>query len=260
MIFACVRSVAWCHFTKGLISMTRNGIFLRAAGAITALVAFGAVPASAATVMLKGSNSNGAITSFLAANGHTVVADSSNYTGVNAVLLLRTNGDVSLQNFVLGGGRLVTEWSGADWAMSNLLGGSINGGGFVGTGTTVTFTAAGIAAGLGSGVGSSYSASQASEFFRNFDSVGTGSVLATRPGNFATIVGGVAGSGYVIANGIDWADSFGSGGPANGQVLLNSINGANVVPEPASWAMLIGGFGIVGATMRRRRRMTVSFN
>jgi hypothetical protein len=29
--------------------------------------------------------------------------------------------------------------------------------------------------------------------------------------------------------------------------------GTGVVPEPASWAMLIAGFGLVGATMRRRR-------
>lgn len=28
---------------------------------------------------------------------------------------------------------------------------------------------------------------------------------------------------------------------------------SSVVPEPASWAMLIAGFGLVGATMRRRR-------
>ena len=25
------------------------------------------------------------------------------------------------------------------------------------------------------------------------------------------------------------------------------------VPEPASWAMMAGGFGLAGATMRRRR-------
>lgn len=241
--------------------MTRKAIILRTTAAIAALVAFGAVPASAATVMIKGSNSVAAITSFLTANGHTVVANSGNYAGVNAVVLLRTAGDADLANFVLGGGRLVTEWSGADWAMSNLLGGSVSGGGFVGTGTNVTFTPAGIAAGLGSGVGASYSAAQASEFFRDFSSIGTGSVLATRPGSIAAIVGGTAGSGYVIANGIDWADSFGGTGEANGQVLLNSIVGGNVggVPEPASWAMLIGGFGIVGAVMRRRR-MAVSFS
>ena len=32
--------------------------------------------------------------------------------------------------------------------------------------------------------------------------------------------------------------------------------GSGVVPEPASWAMLIAGFGLVGATMRRRRLAT----
>jgi len=28
---------------------------------------------------------------------------------------------------------------------------------------------------------------------------------------------------------------------------------AGAVPEPASWAMLIAGFGLVGAVLRRRR-------
>lgn len=30
----------------------------------------------------------------------------------------------------------------------------------------------------------------------------------------------------------------------------------NAVPEPATWAMMIGGFGLVGGAMRRTRRMT----
>lgn len=34
---------------------------------------------------------------------------------------------------------------------------------------------------------------------------------------------------------------------------------AAAVPEPASWAMMVGGFGLLGATMRRRARTTVSF-
>ena len=233
-------------------------LMLGCAVAISAIAA----PASAATVMLKGSNSNVEITSFLTTNGYTVVADSSNYTGVNAVILLRTAGDAGLQSFVLGGGRLITEWDGADWAMTNLLGGSVTGGGFIGTGTTVTFTTDGITAGLSSGVGPSYTASEASEFFRNFTSVGTGSVLATRPGGIAAIVGGRAGSGYVVANGIDWADSFASTGQANGQVLLNSIIGGNVgaIPEPATWMMMLMGFGLIGAAMRRKRQdVQVSF-
>jgi len=31
-----------------------------------------------------------------------------------------------------------------------------------------------------------------------------------------------------------------------------------VIPEPATWAMLITGFGLVGFSMRRRRNMVVS--
>ena len=31
------------------------------------------------------------------------------------------------------------------------------------------------------------------------------------------------------------------------------------VPEPASWAMMLGGFGLVGGAMRSRRKATVSF-
>ncbi len=33
---------------------------------------------------------------------------------------------------------------------------------------------------------------------------------------------------------------------------LNPVTGA--VPEPATWAMMIGGFGMVGGAMRRTRR------
>lgn len=37
-------------------------------------------------------------------------------------------------------------------------------------------------------------------------------------------------------------------------------SGTGAVPEPATWAMMIGGFGMVGGSMRyRRRKITVSF-
>ena len=50
--------------------------------------------------------------------------------------------------------------------------------------------------------------------------------------------------------------------------FLSSVNSfevdnlavSGIVPEPATWAMMIGGFGFVGSAMRRRRaRTTVSF-
>jgi hypothetical protein len=38
-----------------------------------------------------------------------------------------------------------------------------------------------------------------------------------------------------------------------GNITSYQIADAGAVPEPASWAMLIAGFGLVGATQRRRR-------
>ena len=34
---------------------------------------------------------------------------------------------------------------------------------------------------------------------------------------------------------------------------------SGAVPEPASWALMLGGFGLVGGAMRGRKRATVSF-
>jgi hypothetical protein len=39
-------------------------------------------------------------------------------------------------------------------------------------------------------------------------------------------------------------------------MIINAIPGG--VPEPASWAMLIGGLGLVGAVARRKRRVSAS--
>jgi hypothetical protein len=41
-------------------------------------------------------------------------------------------------------------------------------------------------------------------------------------------------------------------------VFLVPEQGPGGVPEPASWAMLVAGFGLVGATMRKRRMAVVS--
>ena len=43
-------------------------------------------------------------------------------------------------------------------------------------------------------------------------------------------------------------------GSGSGQFLRGPA-----VPEPSAWAMLIGGFGLMGAAMRRRQRMTVTY-
>ena len=36
-------------------------------------------------------------------------------------------------------------------------------------------------------------------------------------------------------------------------ITVTSLNAAGAVPEPATWAMMIGGFGLMGASLRRRR-------
>jgi hypothetical protein len=55
--------------------------------------------------------------------------------------------------------------------------------------------------------------------------------------------------------------SLNQGSPTGPDVRLTIAdvpNGGGVIPEPATWAMLIAGFGLVGSTLRRRRTATVS--
>ena len=61
-----------------------------------------------------------------------------------------------------------------------------------------------------------------------------------------------------------WGDGVGEVLTAGGTIsyaLLNqgSLPPSSTVPEPASWAMMIGGFGAVGGTLRRRNRKVAVF-
>ena len=42
--------------------------------------------------------------------------------------------------------------------------------------------------------------------------------------------------------------------PLNGRIILTDVAGFGAVPEPATWAMLILGFGVIGSQLRKRRR------
>lgn len=42
-----------------------------------------------------------------------------------------------------------------------------------------------------------------------------------------------------------------------GEIMLGGD--ANAIPEPATWAMMIGGFGMIGAAARRRNQTKVTF-
>jgi PEP-CTERM motif len=45
----------------------------------------------------------------------------------------------------------------------------------------------------------------------------------------------------------------------DGSTILASAQGPGGVPEPASWALMIAGFGLVGAAMRRRAAVQVTY-
>lgn len=59
------------------------------------------------------------------------------------------------------------------------------------------------------------------------------------------------------------ARSIGFGGVAN-QIIFDDVTfGSSTpgsVPEPASWALMIGGFGAVGYAMRRRQKVAMRFS
>jgi hypothetical protein len=44
----------------------------------------------------------------------------------------------------------------------------------------------------------------------------------------------------------------------NGGVFFDNVSVSGAVPEPASWALMIGGFGMAGAMMRRRRMVAAT--
>lgn len=63
---------------------------------------------------------------------------------------------------------------------------------------------------------------------------------------------------YSLNNGvieINWAGT----NAANDFTAVFNVTAGNAVPEPASWALMISGFGLAGAALRRRVRTSVSF-
>lgn len=48
-------------------------------------------------------------------------------------------------------------------------------------------------------------------------------------------------------------------GGSDNSFVLDNITIAGAVPEPATWAMMLIGFGAVGAAMRRRKRTELTF-
>lgn len=53
-------------------------------------------------------------------------------------------------------------------------------------------------------------------------------------------------------DGVSYQDFFGARSPVNSDMAF-ALTGSGAVPEPATWAMMILGFGVVGAATRRKR-------
>lgn len=107
--------------------------------------------------------------------------------------------------------------------------------------STAALTAAGLAAGLDAlGAGTNWTGTSFSH-----NAVFGGTCLITGTGGCI-----LAQSGNLWAGGETTTNFHSTGGF---QLRVNELLGASAaVPEPATWAMMIAGFGLVGAAMRRR--------
>jgi hypothetical protein len=79
-------------------------------------------------------------------------------------------------------------------------------------------------------------------------------------GNYTTAVGGWVSrtsSSFALINGQNYTLRFTGLATSDSTAFIDSValnvTPSAAVPEPASWAMLIAGFGLVGAAARRRR-------
>lgn len=125
------------------------------------------------------------------------------------------------------------------------LGGSINLSGFTGDNRVLALTIN--QANVGQLYGCTYGGSVACATTQNSITPGTGSLaLSVIAGGLVTITADV--------ENLDGPGRNPSGFILAGSALLNDP-GTGGVPEPASWAMLLSGFGLTGLTLRRRRAL-----
>lgn len=73
--------------------------------------------------------------------------------------------------------------------------------------------------------------------------------------NFSTAAGTSVAFFNQSNNGMYRVNTFSPG--SSSYVTATSSPAAGAVPEPATWAMMVGGFGLVGAGLRRRMGRTV---
>lgn len=100
-----------------------------------------------------------------------------------------------------------------------------------------------------------------SDTSRNFD--GVNHVFSASYAGDARVPAGTYIGFEDMTNGGDFNyfdESFVFSNVASRTVRAPGIGGAGDIPEPASWALLIAGFGLTGAAMRRRRMSSLAAN
>lgn len=216
--------------------------------------------ALAGKIAVVGGNSATQITNFLNSNGHTAThyngASIVDYTDLDAVVLLRTNGDSNMATFVEDGGLLVTEWN-ATWALNtaNLLTPTDTGHPPYRPNDPVLITNDGIAAGLAAGMDNPFLDGGQTQHYRGLSGIGSDVevLMQWSSDNTAVAIGGGYGDGSVLINTLDWADGFGGQGSGQAeQMLLNMLNYSYsaAVPAPASIALFGLGLLLLGRTRR----------
>jgi hypothetical protein len=100
------------------------------------------------------------------------------------------------------------------------------------------------------------------------------SVSSVRTNAFVSLPGARSGTLFTLGDLINSSLGLNTPTPASLSIQFNSTGpsafssaltlsvppaGMTAVPEPASWAMMISGFGLIGYTMRRRSKTTVTF-
>lgn len=90
-------------------------------------------------------------------------------------------------------------------------------------------------------------------FLDTMDSIALPDLLGANPAQYVGIVSGRLAKGFTIGFDAGQFDPLTFNGS---NVILQTKIGTSVIPEPATWAMLILGFGLVGAGLRRRRLAT----